>query len=428
MNRFKGKKLLLLGGVRQACEIVKEAHKLGVVVYVTDNRADSPAKEIADYSFMVDATDVDAVVELCKEQQIDGVITGFVDMLLPYCQQICEKLGKPFWGDAENIDMCINKDKFKLACEHAGVPTVPWKELNKDNYVAELDSVKVPVVIKPVDNSGSRGVVKCYEQNEVLDAVEKALSFSPSGKVLVEKCMNIHNEFSAYYIMNHGNYYLTCLGDRFVTEVSKDLAPVGRGMICPSRHLDLWMKEVDGAIKTFFDENNMKNGFAFFQGFYDEDDNKMYVHEIGYRLVGGFSFKYVEYFSNFNRIGELIKFSLSGSMDQSEIEKSNPYFDGYAITVTASLKPGVIKTVKGFDTIQAMDGVLHMLQMHTEGEEIKESMQGTLASVLTYILCVVKNKEEIVKIIDAVNKELVVLDTNGNSMLNDIIDPSEIGI
>ena len=116
MDGLKGKKLLLLGGVRQACEIVKEAHKLGVVVYVTDNRTDSPAKKIADYSFMVDATDVDAVVELCKEQQIDGVITGFVDMLLPYCQQICEKLGKPFWGDAENIDMCINKVLILAYC------------------------------------------------------------------------------------------------------------------------------------------------------------------------------------------------------------------------------------------------------------------------------------------------------------------------
>lgn len=423
---FEGKKLLLLGGVRQTLGIVEEAHKLGLAVYVTDNREDSPAKKVADKSFMVNAMDVDAVVKLCREEKIDGLITGYVDMLLPYAQQICERLGMPFWGDAKNIEMCINKDLFKRACEHEGVSTVPWKEVTRENYREMADIIKVPVVIKPVDNSGSRGVVKCYIQENLLSSLEKALTFSPSGKLLVEKCMNINNEFSTYYIMNHGNYYLTCMGDRLVTEISPEIAPVGRGMICPSRHLDLWMDTMDAAVKAFFDENNMKNGFAFLQGFYDEEDNKLYVHEIGYRAVGGFSYKYVEHYSGFNRISELIKFAITGSMDQSEIEKSNPYFDGYAVTVTASLKPGIISKIEGVEKIQSLENVIYLLPMYGVGDVIKESTLGTLASVFSYFLCTVKSKTELTDIINTVKNELAVLDENGNSMLNEIMDPSEI--
>ena len=130
-SSLKGKKLLLLGGVRPACEIVKEAKKMGLEVYVTDYLENSPAKKIADKSFMVSATEIDDVVELCKEQGINGVITGYVDSLLPYCERICAKLNFPFAGNQDNIDICINKEKFKIACEEAGVHVVPWRKLNQ---------------------------------------------------------------------------------------------------------------------------------------------------------------------------------------------------------------------------------------------------------------------------------------------------------
>ena len=69
------KKLLVLGGTSISKEIVYAAHEMGIEVYVTDYYEDSPAKKIADKSFMVSATDVDAVVDLIKKESIDGVIT-----------------------------------------------------------------------------------------------------------------------------------------------------------------------------------------------------------------------------------------------------------------------------------------------------------------------------------------------------------------
>ena len=419
---IKDKKLLLIGGVRPACEIITEAKKMGVETFVTDYLEDSPAKKIADHAYMIDATDVDAVVQLCKEQSIDGIITGYVDLLLPYCQRICQKLGKPFWGNADNIEMSINKNMFKDACERAGIPVVPWKQANKENYRNVLDNMALPLVMKPVDNSGSRGVYKCYDKANIYECAEKALAYSKCGEILIEQAMNPHNEFSVYYIMNNGNMYLTGMGDRYVNDSLNDIAPIGQGMLLPSIHLDEWKIKMDKKIQKFFLDNNMNDGFVFVQGFYEK--GSFYIHEIGYRLNGGFSYKIIEFFSNYNQIQELIKFSLTGDMDEDEIKKSNAAFSGYGMIVTASLKPGKIGKISGIKDIEKEKGVLQFYQLHKIGEELLST--GTTAQVFAYILCASEKKEDLIEILNCVSEHLVVEDIEGNNMLNPILNPARL--
>ncbi len=422
MDGLKGKKLLLLGGVRPACEIIREAQSMGVETFVTDYIEDSPAKKIAEHSYMVNALDVDGVAELCRKEKIDGVITGYVDMLLPYAQQICEKINRPFWGNAANIDMAINKEKFKSACEKSGVQVVPWKIANKDNYSEVLKEIVPPVVMKPVDNSGSRGVVKCYETAMLNECAQKALSYSKCGEILIEKAMDPHCEFSVYYMLNHGECYLTGMGDRYVNIADTEIAPVGQGMLFPSVHLSEWIEKMDGSVRKFFKDNEMNDGFIFVQGFYE--NHNYYVHEIGYRLNGGFSYKIIDYFSKYNQIKELIKFSLTGDMDKTEIQKSNPFFDGYGMIITATLKPGTICSVAGKEEIEKENGVLQFCQLHDVGEKLMS--RGTTAQVFAYILCATKTKEEMQKLINLIQDKLIITGTDGSNILNPIIDPSRI--
>ena len=93
-----GKKLLVLGGTNMSCEIVQKAKELGLYVIVADYDENAPAKIIADKASMVSATDVDAVVNLIKEEGIDGILTGFIELLLPFYQQICEKAKLPCYA------------------------------------------------------------------------------------------------------------------------------------------------------------------------------------------------------------------------------------------------------------------------------------------------------------------------------------------
>ena len=115
-------------------------------------------------------------------------------------------------------------------------------------------------------------------------------------------------------------------------------------------------------------------------------------------------------------------------MDEDELKKTNPFFDGYGMTVTASLKPGVIGEVKGIDRLSKMQEVIHLFQLHDVGERILPSTQGTLASVFTYILCAVKTKDELKRMIATIKDNLSILDVDGKNMLNEILDDSKLKI
>ena len=95
-GHLKGKRLLLLGGMRMACDIVKRAQAMGVYVVVADMTKDSPAKKIADKAIYADVCNVDNIVQICKDERIDGITTGFVDILLQPCHDACERLGLPY--------------------------------------------------------------------------------------------------------------------------------------------------------------------------------------------------------------------------------------------------------------------------------------------------------------------------------------------
>ena len=422
-KQIQGKKLLLLGGVRAACEIIREAQKVGVIVYETDYLPDSPAKKVADKAFMTSCTDVDAVVELCKAEGIDGLFTGYTDSLLPFAEQICRKLNFPFWGDSQNIEMCINKQMFKEACEKSNVPVVPWKRVNGVNYKEAIKSIELPVVFKPVDNSGSRGVFKCYKKEDLLPLCEQSLSYSKSKELLVERLMDAHNEFSAYYIMNQGDYYFTGMGDRYIFELAPDIAPVGHGMLFPSIYTSQWIKQMDAVIKQFFAENRMKDGFVFVQGFYE--DGHFFIHEIGYRLNGGFSFKLVEHLCNYNQIHQLVKYSLTGKMDKEEIAKSDPYLNGkIGMILTATLGKGTIKKIGGVEKAASLPGVIQFYQLKEVGTTLTSN--GTTAQVFAYILITADTAEDLKKLIIDIEGLITVEDESGNNLLLPMINPEEL--
>ena len=147
MEDLKGKKLLVLAGADVHVKVVKAAKELGVYTIVTDYLAfeDSPAKQIADEYWNLSITDVDAIVDKCKEESVDGVLAFCIDPAqMPY-QQICEKLNKPCYGTKEQFEILTDKRLFKDYCVSCGVGIIP--EYTEDDI--EHGNVKYPVLVKP---------------------------------------------------------------------------------------------------------------------------------------------------------------------------------------------------------------------------------------------------------------------------------------
>lgn len=423
-SNLKDKKLLILGATRYQGEIVREAKKLGIKTYVADYYENSPAKKLADKSFLISVTETEQLERLCKEEEIDGIFTGYSDMLTVQLQKICERTGNYFCGNKENINTCIDKELFKKACIKSEVPIVPWLCVTKENYLEKIKETETPVVVKPADYGGSKGVYKCFKKEDLKSYIEEAFTYSKVGKVLIEKLMEVDKEFSVYYMIYNGVAYLSAMGDRYVKVTDPNIAPSGLGMLYPSIYLDEWIENMDGHIRKFISDNYMKDGFVFFQGFYD--NGKFYIHETGYRLNGGYTYGIIEHFSGYNQMHQLIKYSLTGEMDVKLLEKSNPHFDGFGMIVTISLKNGKISHIGGIDEIEKNRELLKFNLLHQVGDEI--NVRGTTEQVLAYVLCAAENKEKLDEVINLMREKLVVLDENGDNMIMEIIDPRKLKV
>ena len=305
---FTNKKLLVLGGVVLAKEIVKHAQARNIKVYVTDYLEDSPAKKIADASFMVSAMDVDAVTALIKHEKIDGIITGFVDSLLPYYAMICEKANLPCYGTLEQFAIATNKKKFKQLCREYHIPTVVEYDLK---YPFDNEAIKVieyPVLIKPVDNSGARGVFICNNEYELKKNYPLALTFSNSKSIIIEKYMN-NNEATINYVIQDGNITLCSMADRYLKNKGKNTVPIPVGYTFPSIYLTRYQNTLNQRVIQMIKAMGIKNGIIFIQSFVENGECIFY--EMGYRLTGAMDYKITNKIFVINTMYLLINFDLS---------------------------------------------------------------------------------------------------------------------
>ena len=426
MNTLKGKRLLILGGSRISCEIVKRAQEMGIYVMVTDwyPIEKSPAKQIADEAFLVSTADVDAVVQLIKEKKVDGVFTGFTDSVLPYYARICEKAGLPCYGTEEQFEIMINKRKYKELCRKFGVPTVEEYTIDESFQDEDFDRIKYPVLVKPADNSGARGITICRSKEELKEAYDKAISFSQSKEVLVERYIE-GEEVTIFWLFRDGDIYLTALGNRHVKHNQEGVIPLPVAYTFPSIYLDKYQREVVPRVKEMLRSIGIKNGMMFMQCLVE--NGNCIVYDIGYRLTGSLEYKLLDKVCGYNPLDMMIKFALTGSMYEGDLEALiNPDFDQYAANITFLVKPGVIGKIIGVEEIKKVPGVIDAVLAHVEGDEIPESAIGTLKQIVLRAFAVAETKEELAKIISQVHSLFHVYSDRGEDMLLSKFDIEEM--
>lgn len=422
MNKvnLSGKRLLVMGGVHFSCEIIKKAQSMGIYTLVADYNKieDSPGKQIADEAVDLSVTDVDAVVNYVKNHNIDGVFVGFNDMLLPYYAEICEKCDLPCYGTKEQFDTLIAKDQYKALCRQFGVPTIPEYDYNDEN-------IKYPVLVKPVDSSGSRGITICHNREELEAAVEVGRKASKTGKVLIERYMD-GREVTVFWTFQDGNYYLSALANRHVKHnQGDDIIPLPVGYTFPSVYLPKYRKEVEENCKNMFRFLGIKNGMMFMQC--KVEDGTCYVYDLGYRLTGSLEYKILERVCGYNPLEMMICHALTGKMGEESIaEKAKPEFAFPAFNVSCLCAPGKIKEITGIEEVRSMPDVEDVVVAHYPGETITEQMRGLLAQVAIRVLGSVPTKEDLFPVMQCIENTIHIIGKNGEELLLSGIEHGDI--
>lgn len=410
-NNLSGKRLLILGGMRFSCEIVIKAKEMGIYTLVADYNKieDSPGKQIADEAVYLSVIDVDAVVDYIKHNAIDGVFVGFNDMLLPYYAEICQRTGLPCYGTKAQFETLIAKDLYKTLCRQFGVPTIPEYDINDTH-------IKYPVLVKPVDSSGSRGITICHNRQELDEAVEIGRKASKTGKVLIERYMD-GREVTVFWTFQDGNYYLSALANRHVKHnQGTDVIPLPVGYTFPSVYLPKYRAEVEDNCKRMFKHLSLKDGMMFMQC--KVEDGTCYVYDLGYRLTGSLEYKILERVCGYNPLEMMICHALTGKMGEESIaDRTVPEFKTPAFNVSCLCAPGTIEKIEGIDEVKVMPEVEDVVIAHTPGETITEQMKGLLAQITVRVLGSVENKEQLLPTMQKIDNTIHIVGSEGEELL-----------
>ena len=408
---IKGKKLLILGANAITCDIVNAAKQLGVYTIVTDYNPveKAPAKLIADEYWNDSIMDYEVLLSKIKENKVDGILTGFIDIvLLPY-QHLCELAGLPCYATKEVFEATMDKAKFKRLCRDNGVPVIP--EYDLDTFDPGVINDKNKIIVKPVDNSGSRGVVICEKPEDFGRCLDYALSFSRKKQVMIEKYMEM-DSISVSYTIQDGFVSLSTIDDRYVHKSVNGSSVTNCG-IYPSKYIDTYIEKTDPKVRKMYEKAGLKNGVLAVQFF--TDGTEFYVMEMGHRLSGGQHYTYTKEENGVSALDQLIHFAVTGKMADFPIaEKDNARFKHVYCHLFILGKEAKIARFEGLEYVSQLPEVMQLTQMKRVGDRI--GTDGTSAQKVLGIHIKVENVAHLKKVMKDIESHFHFYDEDGNDL------------
>lgn len=413
---LKGKKLLVLGSTFNIVDIVKTAQKMGLYVIVTDNKSieSAPAKLIADEFRDISIADIDTIVELISKEKIQGVLTGFSDSYLKYYLEICKKADLPCYGNLKSFGVATDKMLFKKACILSDVGIIPG--VNAYQFEDILDFVSkqgFPLILKPADNSGSRGVIKCACEKDLKEAYEYARSFSNTNNVICEKFMDCDGIGISYQLVD-GCAYLSSVCDRSNYCSEENGSSITGDLLYPSEYLNRYIIEMDESVKRMLKNFGFEHGMVSLQSFVDKDG--FYMCEMCYRPSGGQHYIIINDSNKINSLELLIEYAVTGHIIDYDKEQETPYFSClYAMTHIIGKPTYRIAKFDGVDNVGKLDGVINIAQTLGVGDEVGKD--GTTAQVLAKVWYKANDYKALNSLYEKINSMLCIEDSSGESLI-----------
>ena len=392
------KKLLFLGGSMQQIPAIKKAKEMGIYVITCDYLPNNPGHKFADEYYNVSTTDLDGVLAIAEKLKIDGIVAYASDPAAPTAAYVSDKLklpGNPF----DSVKLLTEKDLFrKFLSEHGfNCPEAKGYHTYEEAY-EDIDRFNFPVMVKPVDSSGSKGVVKIYSKLELKDAVNEALTYSRNKRFIVEEFI----EKSGYQVSGDGfsidgKLVFTSYGNELYSSIGGTREYVALGEFWPSLLTIEQKEKIDSELQRLITVLNMKTCAYNIEVILDKNDN-VYILELGPRNGGSYIPQLIKYATGVDLIEYTIKGALGQDCSGLNMVKSTGFYSNYMIMST---KSGNFKGL-WFDDKFKEENLLDVYCTCEIGEKVY-AYKNTTHSLGT-IIFQAKNIEEMLEITNNINR------------------------
>ncbi len=333
------KRVLLLGGAHFQIPAILKVKEMGHYAITCDYLPNNPGHKFADEYHNVSTTDKEAVLELARKLKVDGIVCYASDPAAPTQAYVSEKLGlssNPY----ESVEILTNKDKFRKFLTENGFCTP--KAMGFDNVEdakEHLHEFKFPVVIKPVDSSGSKGVSVLDDPDKLLDQVNYALSYSRNKRFIIEEYVEKYGyQIAGDGFSVNGKLVFRCFAnEHFDIKSENKYVPIGESW--PYNMPQAVHDKVHATIQRAFDLLALRTGAYNFDIRIDKDEN-VYLMEVAARNGGNLIHRVTEYATGVDMLKYTIKAALGEDCSDLKMVKPKGFWSCYVIRSDIS---GILK-------------------------------------------------------------------------------------
>lgn len=381
------KKLMILGAMEMHVPLINYAKRRGIHTIVCDYLPQNPGHRIADESFPDSTTDKDAVLRRAQQCGIDGIMTFVSDPAAETAAYVAEKLGLP--GNPYDVVKTMSeKDLFRSALRQFRLNAPEFEHYSRDD-AGRRTRCEFPVIVKPVDSSGSKGVAVVYDPRGLEEAVEKSLAFSRCGRCVVEEYIEpagaqLHGDG---FVLD-GELKFLCLGDHHFDKGS--FVPYSTTL--PSLHSKEHLEKCFFQVKEFIGRVGFRNGGINVELRISKRDGKAYIIDIGARNGGNFVPRLTEFYSGFDALEAAVKLALGEKVILKRLKKQG----FFSLFVLHARQSGCIKSITLSEELRS-----HIVEEHIylhQGDSIAPFTGANMAAgvlILKY-----DSNEEMQRIVD----------------------------
>lgn len=273
------KRIVIIGAGCFQVALIKKANEMGLETHVFAWEEGAEGKDAADYFYPISIIEKEKILEFCKKIHPHAVATIASELANITVQYLAEKLELPR-NSASCIENTTNKAKMRSKLKECGVACCPeFLILNEEEAATYRPCMSYPLIVKPTDRSGSRGVRRVDNEQQLKEAILDALSYSFEKKVILEQWIE-GDEFSCECISKNGQHYCLALTKKYTT---------GSPLFVETGHLQpAYLKGQDAIIKEVFqilDVLEIENGASHTE-FRIDEHGKFWLMETGSRMGG----------------------------------------------------------------------------------------------------------------------------------------------
>lgn len=405
-------KLLVLGGGSCQVNAIKRAKEKGHTVIVSDYYPDAPGKEFADIGELVSTFDLKSNIAVGKKYQIDGVLTTGTDQPVYTVARVAEELDLPCLIEVATAKAVTNKKIMKNLFKTKGIPTVNYRIIKEDFSDSELDGLGFPVVVKPLDSQGQRGVYLLGSVQEIRSYFADVLAFSREKEILVEEYYH-SEEITISGWVKAGRLYLLTVTDR-VTLQNPPHIGICIAHFFPSRHLKKYYSQIEQVSSKIVGGFKIKNGPIYFQMLVGNDG--LMVNEVACRIGGAYEDVFLPDLTGVDILDMLIDSSLGLAVDLIPLKTYRLAANKKWLSVQLFFaRSGRVKGLSNLERLKELPGVITAGFNFKRGDQIGQIKNATQRA--GYLLVKGQDRENLRENLQQAFAHLRICDQEGKNLI-----------